>query len=70
MEFPICGCFKSKKGVSWHYKIYSDLTVEQWHGTAVRCNCGWRRGPDVYSPKCTKELKKHIKEKYGLEVRD
>lgn len=30
-NFPIYGCFTSKRGTFWNYKIYEDLTVEQWH---------------------------------------
>lgn len=70
LKFPIYGCFTSKRGTFWHYCIYRDLIVEQWHSTTKRVTGGWKQGNDVYSPKCTKELKQYIKEKYGIEVRD
>lgn len=70
MEFPIHGSFISKRGITWFYTIYSDLKVEQWHKTIKRCAGGWKDGPDVYSPNCTKELKEHIKTKYGIDVKN
>ncbi len=68
-NFPIYGVFRSKRGTYWNFKIYEDLSVEQWHKTKVRCEVGWKSGADVYSPHCTKELRQHIKDTYGLEVK-
>ena len=52
LKFPIYGGFTSKRGTFWHYCIYGDLIVEQWHSTIKRVTGGWKQGNDVYSPKC------------------
>lgn len=70
ISFPICGCFTSKRGTTWNYKIYKDLTVEQWHTTYKKCAGGYRSGKDIYSPKVTKECAEYIKNKHGLEVKN
>ncbi len=69
MEYPIRGLFVSKRGTKWHYTIYNDNTVEQYHNTLIRTAGGWKEGREVYAPKCTKELKEHIKKKYNINVR-
>lgn len=69
-NFPIYGCFTSKRGMFWNYKIYEDLTVEQWHKSCKKCAGGYRSGKDIYSPKVTKECAEYIKNKHGLEIKN
>lgn len=65
MEYPIHGSFWSKRGIIWNYTVYSDGTIEQWRGNMIRCTGGWKTGKATYV-KPTKELKKYIKDKYGI----
>lgn len=66
-QFPIYDAFQSKRGVYWHFKIFPDYTVEQWHDTIERCAGGWRTGKTVFVD-CTKECMQFIKNKYGITV--
>jgi len=68
-NFPIYGCFTSKRGTFWNYKIYEDLTVEQWHQSFKKCAGGYRSSKDIYSPKVTVECAEYIKNRHGLEVK-
>ena len=73
LEFPINGVFVSARGTNWHFTIYSNLRVEQWHHanhSRQKRSGGWTDGRDVWAPKCTNELKEYIKIKYDLDVRD
>ena len=69
MDFPICGSFISKRGVGWKFRIYSDLSVEQYHSSVVRCNGGYKTGRDIFSPKVTNECAKFIEDHYGIIVK-
>lgn len=65
ISYPIYDTFTSKRGITWCFKVYSDLTIEQWHTNYVRHSEGWKRGRDIFT-KPTKECREYIKEKYGI----
>ncbi len=67
-QFPIKGCFVSAKGTKWFYCIYADFSVEQYRTVQKKVAGGYKE-VTLNSPKATKELKDHIKRKYGLEVK-
>lgn len=66
-QFPIKGSFVSAKGITWFYCIYSDFSVEQYRTVQKKVAGGYKE-VTLNSPKATKELKDHIKSKYGLEI--
>lgn len=70
MQFPIQGSFSSKRGIHWNFRIYSDLSVEQYHSSIIRSNNGgWKRGKDIYAKTVTKECKEYIESTYGIKVK-
>lgn len=65
------GYYLSKRGVKYRYNIYDDYSIEQYksgYDYLIRKPGGHKYGNDVFI-KPTKEIKKYIKEVYGIEVR-
>ena len=59
--------FTSKRGITYHYTIYDDKTVEVYKPSIKRCSGGWRTAPDQYI-KPTKELIQALRERHGNDL--
>ena len=59
--------FTSKRGITYHYTIYTDRHVEIYKSSIRRCSGGWKTAPDEYR-KPTKELIQALKERHGIDL--
>lgn len=61
------GSFTSKKGITYHYHIYSDGSMEMWKRVTVGKSTGGYRQKDIMV-RPTKEALEHVSKAWGMNV--
>ena len=67
-NYPVTGMFTSKRGVHYHYTVYSDHMAEIYKTKPFRKTGGWGKDKHIFV-KPTKEFRDYILGKYGIAVR-